>query len=324
MQNNRRQFYIYDLEVAARKAGATPPPMSDVIAVMSRMHAASRTYTIRTNTGTLLIGDLAVNVPQNYAVLLVRLSDKLTPNSVYSDPAAGRFDEHVKNGNVGSDFGCHVIISLLPEQNIPNIYTCAVERVPGLPPELVRRMLSKFLTFEYDEDPASFSYPNPAGGLTRGGLPRMERCLPHVEMRGRPSDSLIDDINAGRLSGVSLVKSEVVAPIAGAAYLRKSTSELKLDVDHNALPAQLWDSLRAALHRNARVYPTAKVSYRVPGESRTVTVEIDAVTGAPLNDLYVKSFELNNIFPFLAQSARQIVPHLRDLAVPQFIANRTI
>jgi hypothetical protein len=66
------------------------------------------------------------------------------------------------------------------------------------------------------------------------------------------------------------------------------------------------------------------VKYRVPNSNRTVTVEIDAATGAPLTEMYIRSFELTNIFPFLAQSAMQIVTHLHDLAVPQFLANRTI
>ncbi len=55
-----------------------------------------------------------------------------------------------------------------------------------------------------------------------------------------------------------------------------------------------------------------------------MSVEIDAATGAMLSDGYIKNFELTNIFPFLAQSARNIVLHLRDLAIPQLLAHRTV
>ncbi len=324
MQNNRRQFYIFDLELAARKVGATVPTMNDVVPVLQRMKNTGRTYSLRSNTATMLIGDMAVDATQRFVTLLVRLSDTTTPNSVYSDPAAGQFNEHVKVGNVGSDFGCHVLISTAPEQGVPNIYTCAIERIPGLPFDLVRRLLSKLLNFEYHDDATFFSYPHPAGGLDANNQPRRDRCCPHVELRGRPSDTLINDINAGRISSVSLIKAEPVTPIAGAPYLTKSESELKLGIDHNNLPVNLWASLSQAIQQNAHTYNAAQVKYRVPNSNRTVTVEIDAATGTPLTEMYIMSFELANIFPFLAQSAMQIVAHLHQLAVPQFLAHRAI
>jgi hypothetical protein len=252
------------------------------------------------------------------------MSDTTAPNSVYSDPAAGHFTEHTKTGNVGSDFGCHVLLSTEPEQGLPNIYTCAIERIPGLPFDLTRRLISKFLNYEFHNDPTAFSYPHPAGGLNRHGQPRVERCCPHVELRGRPSDSFINDINAGRLSGVTLIKAEPVTPIAGATFLTKSKTELKLDIDHNNLPLNLWNALKSALHVNSSNYGTAKISYKVPNSARTVTVEVDSSSSAPLSDLYVRTFEVINLLPFLAQSAKKIVTHLRDAATPQFIANRTI
>lgn len=324
MQNSRRNFYIFDLELSARKVGATIPTMNDIIPVLQRARIAGRTYSLHNNTATMLIGDMAVDAAQQFVTLLVRLSDTTTPNSVYSDPAAGQFDEHVKVGTVGSDFGCHVLISTVPEQNQPNIYTCAIERISGLPFDLVRRFLSKLLNFEYHADPSFYRYPHPAGGVDANNHPRTDRCCPHVELRGRPSDTFINDINSGRISGVSLIRSEPVTPIAGAPYLTKSASELKLGIDHNNLPANLWASLSQAIRQNAGTYNTAQVKYRIPNSRRTVTVAIDAATGAPLTEMYVMSFELANIFPFLAQSASQIVGHLHNVAVPQFLAFRTI
>ena len=324
MQNNRRQFYIFDLELAARKAGASIPTINDVVPILERMKNTTRIYSLYDDTAKMLIGDMAVDNVQQFITLLVRLSDTKTPNSVYSDPIAGQFNEHVKVGNIGSDFGCHVLISTAPERNQPNIYTCAIERIPGLPFDLVRRFLSKLLKFEYTDDATSFSYLHPAGGLDANNQPRRDRCCPHVLLRGRPSETLINDINTGRISSVSLIKSELVAPIAGAPFLTKSKSELKLNIDHNNLPANLWAALRQALQLNAQSYSAAQVKYKVPNSSRTVTVEIDSATGAPLTEMYVMSFELTQIFPFLAQSAMIIVAHLHSVAVPQFLLHRTI
>jgi hypothetical protein len=324
MRNDQRQFYIYDLEVGARKAGASIPNMATVVAVWQKLAQAGQTHPIRHDAATLLVGDIHIDHARGVVTLLVRLSDKSAPNAVYSDPAQGHFQEHIKVGNQGGDLGCHVFISLTPEANLPHTYTCAIERVPGVSADLVRRVLSKYLNYEHHSNPAFHEYPHPNGGLDRQGNPRMERCCPHIELRGRPSDTLINDINNGHISGISLIKHEMATPIGGAAYLTKHTSELKLGIDHNHLPANIWNSLRGAFRRNAGAYPVAKIAYRTPGSSRGVTVEIDANTGAPLSELYVKSFELSNIFPLLAQSAERIVPHLRDMAIPHFVAERHI
>jgi hypothetical protein len=324
MRNDQRQFQVYDLEVAVQKQGAAVPSMQDVLGAWQRRFAAGQLHPIRGQTGTLLLGGIELDPANQTATLLVRLSDQMAPNSVYSNPAAGQFNEHLKAPQEGADFGCHVLLSTAPEAAQPNIYTCALERVQGLPANLVHRLLSKLLHYEYRQNAAFYQYPHPGGGLDRAGQPRVERCRPHIELRGRPSDTLIDDINRGRLTGVSLVKAEPVAPIAGAAFLVKTRSELQLSVDRNNLPANLWDQLQIALRRNSQAYETAKVTYRVPGVTRTVTVELDAATGQPLSDMYIEAFELSNIRPLLAQSSQTIVPHLVQAAMPNVIARRAI
>lgn len=285
MQNDRRQFFIYDLEIAARKEGATIPQMDDIVPIFQRMKDTARIYPVRADSGSMLIGDIHVDVAQQIVTFLIRLSDKTAPNAVYSDPVAGQFDVLIKQGNQGSDFGCHVIVSTAQEQGLPNIYTCAIERIPGLPSGLVQRLLSKLLHYEFKEDDSSFSYLHPAGGLTRQGLPRMDRCCPHIEIRGRPSDTLINDINNGHITGISLVKAEPVTPIAGSAYLRKRETELRLQIDQNNLPANMWESLIQSFQANSGNYGVAKVSYKLPSNNKTVTVKIDTQTGNPLEEL---------------------------------------
>ncbi|WP_155810782.1 hypothetical protein [Phyllobacterium sp. UNC302MFCol5.2] len=324
MRNDQRTFHIYDLKIAARKEGATKPTMIQVHDVWEQMRAAGRTYSIQAGEAVMLIGDININLAQQYAVVLLRLSDKLAPNSVYSDPVAGEFTVHEKVGDVGSDYACHVLISLAPEADLPNIYTCAVERVTGLAPGLVQRALSKFLHIEFNENADFFKYPSPGGGLNQNGEPRMDRCCPHVELRGRPSQSLVDDINNGRLSGISLIRAEAVTPVAGAPYLIREQSELKLAINRDNLPAQVWNSLQQTLNQNSGEYARAKVSYRVANSKRVVTVELNAATGEPLNSLYIEAFDIDNIFPPLAQSSATIVPRLITPAIPLFVQKRTI
>lgn len=324
MKNDRRSFYIYDLELAAKKDGAKILSFDEALAVWEKMWKAGRTYPLNSSKATLLIGDIVKNEQENYVTFLLRLSDTAAPNSVYSDPVNGDYIEHEKNGTVGADFACHVLISSAQEVAQPNVYTCAVERVPGISASLVQRILSKFLNYEYSDNKEFYSYPSPGGGVGKDNKPRMDRCCPHVELRGRPSASMISDIDTGRLTAISLVRSEQVTPIAGAPFLRKSRTELKLDIDHGNLPAQVWNSVSKAMKANSGNYGTTKVSYKRPGTNRLVTVELNSATGQPLSDMFVESFEIGPIFPPLAHSSKKVVPRLCDPAIIQFKLHRSI
>lgn len=324
MRNDQRQFFIYDLEIAARKNDAEIPDLATVVAVWEKLRASGQTYPVRNGDATLVIGDIKHDTAHDALTLLIRISDKKSPNSVYSDLGAGSFQEHIKVGDQGSDFGCHVLISKKSEIGLANTYTTLIEKVPNISYDLVRRILSKFLNYEHNANQGFYTYPHPNGGLTRAGQPRTDRCCPHIELRGRPSDTFINDLNNGRLTGVSLVKTEGHTPVGGAAYLVKKSSELLLGIDHNNLPANVWPGLKAAILATAAAYPVAKIAYKMPGLNRTVTVDVDAATGAPLEDLYVKSVEFTGITPFLAQSAQTVVPHLEALAIQELIKHRTV
>lgn len=323
MRSDQRDFFVYDLEVAVRKDGAAVPSIETVIDVWSRMSGQNRFHFVDNKSKTILLGAIELDA-RGFAKILIRVSDRNSPNSVYSDPENQTFNEHVKVGNQGSDFACHVILSTMMEAGRPNIYTCCIERVSGIPMSYIQRTFSKFLNHEFHDDPTSFSYPSPGGGLTRDGNPRMERCCPHIELRGRPSDSLVNDINNGRISGVTLVKEEVQTPIDGAAYLVKETTELKLNVDKDSLPDRLWDSLTGAFRRNSRNFNKARIGVKLSGTNRNVTIVIDTASGAPLTEMYIRSFTVSNINPLLAQSTQIIVPHLVELAVPSFLQQRTV
>lgn len=322
MRSDQRQFFIFDLEIDVRKGGGIPPSMNVAVNVWQKMKIRKERYEINNASAAMIIGD--IEHAADYVVMLVRLSDTKAPNSVYSDLTNDEFTEHEKAETTGSDVGCHVIISKIQERNQPNVYTCAIERIPGLPSALVKRLLSKFLHTEFTENAESFSYPSPAGGFDREGNPRIERCCPHIEIRGRPSDQFIRDLDEGILTGVKLIRAEAVTPMTGAGYLVKEASELRLQVVRNNVPAKVWNSLRGMLNNYARDYGRSEISYKLPNSRRVVTVEIDNANGNPINELYIKLFEVMNIFPPLAQSAQGIVPRLRDAAVPQFLANRTI
>lgn len=173
-----------------------------------------------------------------------------------------------------------LLTSTAPEQGLPNLYTCAVERISSLPFDLVRRLLSKLLNFKYDDDPTWFSNPHPAGGVDASNQPRMERCCPHVELRGRPTDTLVADINSGRITGITLVRSEPATPIGGAPYLTKSESDFKALDRPQQLAREPVGIAKPSLSTTIATYNTAQVTYCIVNSKRIVTVEIDTNTGA--------------------------------------------
>lgn len=324
MQSDHRSFYLYDLQLDARKQGASIPSLNDVLYIWSNAHQNRTLYPLFDGDKNMVIGDFRHDAAENFIVLLIRISDKRAPNSVYSDVAANTFQEHLKHGNLGADFACHVIISTAPEINKANVYTCVIEKVSGLPASFIQRMLSKYLNMEFKSNPNFYTYPAPGARFKRDGTPRLEKCLPHVEMRGRPSDTLINDINNGKITGVTLIRSENVTPVAGAAYLEKQSTELKLSINDDLAPAQMWNALRNFMSGQSRNYPTAKVAYKLPNSNKSVTVEFNTQNGHPLEELYVESFDISRIFPPLSHSTRAILPRLIDPALVQFLQKRNI
>jgi len=315
VKNNERQFFIYDVEAYSGKSGAQVPSMQTLAQVWSR-HAVAGTaqHPIRNNSATLLIGDVVVDAANRIVTILVRISDTASPNSVYSDPSTALFQEHPKTGRTGGDVGAHVLVSLAPERGRPNIYTCAVERVPGLGSELVQRILNRVLRNQFSSDPTLFSYPHPLGAVDANQRPLRETSLPLLEFRGRPAQDFIDDINSGKLNGITLIREETATPVGGVPYLVKKESDIKIAVDHGNVPRNVWGGVQRAVRSMAATYPEAALHFMLPGEKRAVSVRINATTGAPLEELYIKSERLANITPFLADSAQQVVQHLNRRA----------
>lgn len=325
MRNTERQFFVYDLEVYARKAGAELPSLASLVALWKRESDADRAFTpIRSGTATLLLGQVAVDSTNNTATFLIKVSDTMSPNSVYSDPVAGTYVEHTKTGTVGGELGIHVLVSTLPERGFTNRYTCIIEKLPYLRPDHVHRILSHVVREEFTTNATSFQYPHPGGERDENGHAKMERARPYLRLEGRPSNRFQTEVNTGRLNGVTLIRSEGSTPISGTQFLKRSEMTLKLSVDHGHTPANVWATVRRVASQNASRFPQAAVSFTLPGRGKAVTVKVDSATGAPLEDLYIQSFDIKNITPFLADSAQRIVAHFEQRAKAQLLSERTV
>ncbi|QQV76547.1 hypothetical protein H5J25_13960 [Sphingomonas aliaeris] len=229
--------------------------------------------------------------------MLVRHSDKHSAESVYSDILSDTFTAHAKGAAEGGETGVHIFLSLAPEAAIPNRYTCIIEKAAGISVTTIRRFLNRLIHDEYDEDPTSFSYPHPGGQRTRAGKVAMERCLPRLEIDGRPSQRLADDVQNGRLTGIVLKRAVPHTPVGGVPFITQKEATLRLEIDQGHLTANIWGDVRRALAAEAGTYPSAQIGIKLPARKKTVSLEVDTATGSPLNEMYFQSFDVVNINP---------------------------
>lgn len=311
MKSNFRQVYVYVCDIETTKQAARLPSMNSIVDVLERhWRAGTAKMKISNDTALLAIGDVVRDAANDCATILVRHSDLNAAETVYSDLDADTFTSHAKGATEGGETGVHVLISTSSEAGMPDRYAWVVEKAPNLQKTLIRRLFNRILRNEHTINASTFAYPSPVGQRDRNGNVVNETCLPRLELSGLPSATFATDVNNGKLSGVTLVKAIAHTPVGGVAFLQKDEASLKLVVDHNNVPNNAFDGIRRALRHEAINYPQAKITFGLPGRKRSVTVKVESATGNPLDDLYVRSFDLNKIFPPLAYSSRSVVPHL--------------
>lgn len=326
LKSTERSFYFFECEIVSGRVDATIPAMETLLDVwMEHEAAGTAKLSIRRNTANLLIGDIEDNEDDRYFTALIRMSDSMAPNAVYSDVVAGTFTEHRKVGKQGNDLAAHVMISTDPERGKPNVYFAIVEQVPGLSFAEIRRLLNRILRYQYHSNPEPFEYEDPHGKAHRDGSKKVYIHLPRLEFRGVPSENFAKDIERGVLTGVSLVRVEEKTPVAGVPYLSKKETELKLSIDRGGNAIQnKWDDLKGMLFKESGRFPQGKIQFKLPGQQRSVSVVVDSKTGAPLSEVYIQSVLLKRINPILSSSSKKIVRHLADMASPHLLNNRSI
>ncbi len=309
MKANFRQIFVYNLDIESGKRGAVLPSMEDLIAILNRRRLDGLAHlSISNGEIDLALGDITIDDRNHQATVLIRHSDKNAAESAYSNILGNTFTAHRKNQQEGGETGVHLFISLAVERTMPNRHTCIIEKVPNIDVALIRRFLNRLIHDEYDTVPDSFTYPNPAGQRTRVGDIALDRCLPRLEFEGRPSQTLADDVEQGRLTGITLSRAVAQTPVGGVAFLRKREASLILDIDQNSLTGNIWGDVRRALRSESQEYDTAQIKLTLPGRAKSVSVKVSTATAAPLAELYIKSFDIWNIMPPMAQSSETVVP----------------
>lgn len=325
MKSNFRQVYVYNLDVVTRRKPMVLPTMDEILDVLESRRAANQAMISLTNGDAhIALGDIVRDPATQTATLLVRHSDRYSADSVNSDIAGGVFRAHPKNAGEGGETGVHVIMSTAPEAAVPGRYTCMLEKSQSINAGLVRRLINRILHDEYDASTTFFSYDSPAGQRDSNGDVVRLRTLPRIELDGQPSQTLADDLQRGRLTGITLTRAVTHTPVGGVPYLTAQEASLKIAVDQHNLGGNILGDVRKAVAAEAKNYPTALIGVRLPGRKKTVSVKINSATGQPLTEMYVKSHDIWNINPPMASSTQTIIASFVDRVRPLLIRERSI
>jgi len=321
MKGAERRVHYYDIEVDTNKKDASPPSMADVMkTILARFQEGKVSHEINKKTATLEIGDMRIDEDDGYALLLVRISDTTAPDPYLSHPQKGTSRVVRKEDGEGRGYGAHLIVALNANDGVPNTYRALLEKNTGLHRSHVSRLLQAVLRTLYQEDETVFSCDHIGGQKTRDGLPKQVNFRPMLEFTGQPSETLVQELEAGTLKDIALIHNEQKQQLGGKAWLEKQESILKVKVKPNNQLQHVWKNLKAVLSDQAKEgYERARIKFKNT-DGDTETVEVDTASGNTLfDDRYVKSRRIAEIDPPLDESADAIVDHFAEKLVDLFL-----
>ena len=158
---------------------------------MPRFERGESVKLINRETAAIRIQQLRMDVHGGTAHFLLNYSDMNTTDPVFGNLQTGKLRLEPKLEGEGIAVSAHMVVLLDPEPTT-GTYLVALEDVLGVG----RTKLSPFLTSEFR---AVSDFP------FRDIDDQIKRSRPVVEILGRPSQQLRDDLNAGRLSEIELL-----------------------------------------------------------------------------------------------------------------------
>ncbi len=322
MRNDLRDIYFYDLNVRSSSQYARPCPLEEAVTALEAIsRTEKRIHPIAKGAEFLELREVSVDQTNRIATLLVARTDPSSPNAVYSNPAAGTTRIIEKANGESGEYGAHVLLSLDPLPSKPDQYLAVIERVTGVGRVYIQRLLNALIQGQYKADPSTFQCEDLAGRKTRNGAPKMIAFRPLFELVGHPSDEFINDIDAGRFTGMTLVQSSTATQIGGRSYLKPDEKTLRVKVSNHSTVQNLYDDLKAALAAESSNWSQARIKFK-SSDGRASTVTLDVATGNVLDENFVKKTRLSGITPFLDFSAQGIVPHFEERMKTEFLAYR--
>ncbi len=324
MKNNERLVYFFDLHIDVNKKSAIPPSARDVFSVVESAYKQSQvSLQVNKKTATIQVTDIRFDDVEEIVTLYMRYADKRGADVYFADTDANTSRIERKRVGEGRGFGAHLSVSLRPQAGTPNTYLAMLEKANGVNSTLVLRLLQSIFRELYRADENLFTCDDISGARDRNGNPKKVGFRPMLELKGLPSEQFIADLEEGSLQEIHLIEDKERKQFGACAWLHEKQNVVRL-TPGAGVPgvAQLWGNLKGVFSAEAKNgYKKARIKFR-RADGQPDTVEVDAETGALLDQRYVKAKRIGDIDPPLDECADAIVPHFAQLVEAELIANR--
>jgi hypothetical protein len=314
-KSKERIISFFDVVLTAhtygQKLDLPPFPLVNFIRQIDAWYQADTCPQLgRHSAETVYLADMSISANRKRVDLLINRSDRDASDTVYSNPKIKRRRKLSKNDGEGHDFSAHMIISLVPKGNT---YQAALEVSPGLASGKVAWFLNYLIRHCINETKDDYKMPHPDNSTNSAGVQRLVVAYHKVELRGHPSDELLNSINSGVLDSIELID--------------KRKRNLNWDSNGNTKEIQRSVILRPGPKASARNfnrikeaaslsfqknYSEARVKFKAPnGISTTVTLETQHMQLA--NDtIYVKKEKISGFSSLIDSSSQSLNPEIVD------------
>jgi len=244
---------------AAEKLISKPYTLPDIYpALKSRIDAGNCVKLINNDTGAVRILKAKKYSDPDCLALLFAYADKNSANPAFMNIITGKTKILSKGRDEGGAFTAHLVINMAPTKKGHPVHAAILEKVPGV----TKSVIEPFFNTQMREL-AAFK-------ISREGK-RPLNAWPTSELLGQPSAKLKEEVSAGELQSVELVryeyKNQGIDEIGGVAERTQSLS-LKVNPEIRGNIAIAWlNKVKSWGSQNA--FPDMKVRYK----SRTGKVE---------------------------------------------------
>jgi len=210
LKSHERWIMYYEKTLKRHPEGAPYMALSDIIKdIAVRVERKESFQILREGTCAIRIQDIEVDEENQIAILLISLADTNVSDPAFANLASGDLRIEPKLDGEGIAISAHVCMSLIEQNEIPDIYFCCIESVIGL----TKSVIEPFLTHEIKEA-TSYSFKNEEG--------KTIKCRPIIDMDVYMSKKLQEDLEHGSLLGIELYSNNPVVDLDEENYVKET------------------------------------------------------------------------------------------------------
>lgn len=247
MRRNERQIYSYDFRIKRQKQLAPFPPMEDFAAAwQAQFNAGDTSYERERGDIQFRIGDFAIDHSNRCLKMLILRGDIHASNPYFRDRATGQGRAVTRTATEDGERAAHLVISLDQEAGQQGVYLGHLEGVQGISHRQVQGLLNAVLKRAIASNSATFEFPDTGGAKARDGSAKMHSYVPTLELEGHLADSVVQSIEQGVVSTITLIDRRANARLGGSQFLVEKEKYLVVRADPNIPRQGRLDAIIAA------------------------------------------------------------------------------